>query len=42
MVKVIRNEKGGEYFNHEQQCCSNRGKEEQLTPAYTPQLNGKA
>ena len=42
-VKVIRSDRGGEYVNREQQqWCANKGIQQQLTPAYTPQLNCKA
>ena len=42
-VKVVRSDRGGEYVNHEQQqWCISKGIQQQLTPAYTPQLNGKA
>jgi len=42
-VKVIRSDRGGEYVNREQQqWCANKGIQQQLMPAYTPQLNGKA
>ena len=42
-VKMIRSDRGGEYVNNEQQqWCASKGIQQQLTPAYTPQLNGKA
>ena len=42
-VKAIRSDRGGEYVNEEQQqWFASKGIQQQLTPAYTPQLNGKA
>ena len=42
-VKAIRSDRGGEYVNEQQQqWCASKGIQQQLTPADTPQLNGKA
>jgi len=40
---MIRSDREGEYVNIEQQqWCTSKGIQQQLTPAYTPQLNGNA
>ena len=42
-VKQLRSDRGGEYVsNAMQHWCAGKGIQQQLTPPYTPELNGKA
>jgi len=42
-VKQLRSDRGGEYVSKDiQQWCASKGIQQQLTPPYTPEMNGKA